>query len=305
VAITVTGVELATLPAVTVKVWLLMPAATVTFACTGNAVELLLERVTVSPPVGAFPFNVTVPVDICPEATIEGLKEIIVTTGGLTVRSAMSELPASVAVIFESLLKITGNVVTLKFALVEPAGTFTLTGTVATAILLLVKVTVTPPVGAGPVSVTVPCEVIPPATGFGFKETPPRDGGITVRVPVMFKLDPEVADTVAVIDVETGLVVAVNVCDVLPAGTVTPVGRITFGSELESDTNTPPEGAAGLITTVPIELFPPTTLAGTKLTRTTGGGRTMMFTETMIDPVLAVTVTGVGVLTAPAVTINV
>ena len=212
VAVTVTGVELATDPAVTVNVWVLEPAGTVTFACTGNAVELLLERVTESPPMGAFPLSVTVPVDICPEATIEGLKDTIVTTGGLTIRSAISVLPpASIAVILESLLKITGNVVTLNVALLEPAATFTFAWTVATAVLLLIRLTVTPPAGAGPVRLTVPCEVMPPATGLGFRLRFPRDGGMTVSVPVTFKLAPEVAETVAVVDVVTGLVVAVNV----------------------------------------------------------------------------------------------
>jgi hypothetical protein len=46
----------------------------------------------------------------------------------------------------------------------------TLAGTVAAA-LLLPKVTVTPPLGAGPLRVTVPCELLPlpPVTVVGFK----------------------------------------------------------------------------------------------------------------------------------------
>lgn len=45
---------------------------------------------------------------------------------------------------------------TVKVAEVAPAGTVTDVGTVATAVLLEVSVTTVPPVGAGPVRVTVP-----------------------------------------------------------------------------------------------------------------------------------------------------
>ena len=58
-------------------------------------------------------------------------------------------------------------VVTWKVALEAPAATVTLAGTCA-AVLLLVSVTVTPPVGAAPLSVTVPVDELPPVTIVGF-----------------------------------------------------------------------------------------------------------------------------------------
>jgi hypothetical protein len=62
--------------------------------------------------------------------------------------------------------------VTEKVVLVCPAGTVTLgADTCATAVLLLDNVTVAPPVGAGPVSVTVPLEGLPPVTLAGFRDT--------------------------------------------------------------------------------------------------------------------------------------
>ena len=64
------------------------------------------------------------------------------------------------------------------------AATVTLPGTVAAAVLLLDSVTTAPPAGAGPLSVTVPVELVPPRTEVGFKETVFRVAGVTVRVAV-------------------------------------------------------------------------------------------------------------------------
>ena len=49
------------------------------------------------------------------------------------------------------------------------AATVTLAGTWAAAVLLLDRVTNAPPTGAGPLSVTVPVEVLPPMTDAGLK----------------------------------------------------------------------------------------------------------------------------------------
>lgn len=55
---------------------------------------------------------------------------------------------------------------TVNVALVFPAGTVTLAGTIAT-LLLLDMVTTAPPAGAGPLSVTVPCPLSPPRMVVG------------------------------------------------------------------------------------------------------------------------------------------
>ena len=68
----------------------------------------------------------------------------------------------------------TALVLTVNVALVAPAATVTLDGTLATVVLLLESVTTAPPDGAAPLSVTVPVEEFPPVTLVGFTETEER-----------------------------------------------------------------------------------------------------------------------------------
>ena len=69
-------------------------------------------------------------------------------------------------------------------ALVAPSATVTLPGTEATGELLLVSVTIAPPAGAGPYSVTVPVEGFPPTTVDGLTVTEDNQRR-TVRVVVL------------------------------------------------------------------------------------------------------------------------
>src|SRR5208282_4187974 len=98
---------------------------------------LLLVRLTVIPPAGAFPLSVTVPVVTCPCTTDAGLNDSIVTTGGITVRPPDKNVPlGSVAVMRTAVLAATGSVVTLKVPLVAPPAILKLAGTVAALGLL-------------------------------------------------------------------------------------------------------------------------------------------------------------------------
>jgi len=76
-------------------------------------------------------------------------------------------------------------VVTEKVAVVDPAETLTLAGTCAAVVLLLVRDTVAPPLGAAPLSVTVPVDELPPVTLVGFRVTDDKDG--PDEVPAAFK----------------------------------------------------------------------------------------------------------------------
>ena len=77
---------------------------------------------------------------------------------------------------------VTLRVVTVKVVLVLPAGTVTLAGTVAAAVLPLVSVTTAPPEGAASFKVTVPVEDVPGITDFGLNVTDDTRSGATVRV---------------------------------------------------------------------------------------------------------------------------
>jgi hypothetical protein len=88
-------------------------------------------------------------------------------------------------------LVLTLPVCTAKVAALAPAGIVTLVGTVATEVLLLRRLTCTPPVGAGPLSVTVPCDEPPDRTVLGARLSDAKDAvdgggdtvvGCTVRV---------------------------------------------------------------------------------------------------------------------------
>ena len=84
-----------------------------------------------------------------------------------------------------TIFRLTDAVVTLKVAVMLPAGTVTFEGTAAWAELLLDKVTTKPPVGAGAVSVTVPTELLPPRTTVGLRERAESTApgwGFTVKV---------------------------------------------------------------------------------------------------------------------------
>jgi hypothetical protein len=74
---------------------------------------------------------------------------------------------------------------TAKVAVVAPAGTLTVAATEATPGLLLNSETTAPPVGAGPFSVTVPVDDVPPVTLAGVRPIEVGTGGRTVSAAVL------------------------------------------------------------------------------------------------------------------------
>ncbi len=78
----------------------------------------------------------------------------------------------------------TALVVTVKVAVVAFAGTVTVAGTWAAAVLLLDRVTAAPPAGARPDNVTVPVEEVPPITEVGLRLNAFKAGASTVKLAV-------------------------------------------------------------------------------------------------------------------------
>ena len=116
------------------------------------------------------------PVDEAPPTRLAGASATAVRlAGGLTVRVVVRLTPAKVAVSVTGVAVVTDEVVAANVALVAPAATVTLAGTV-TALLALVSATCAPPVGAGAVRVTVPVEEAPPTTLVGETATVDRVG---------------------------------------------------------------------------------------------------------------------------------
>ena len=79
----------------------------------------------------------------------------------------------------------TGAVVTLNVAVVAFGAMVTPAGTLAAAVLLLPSVTSAPPAGAGPFSVTVPVDELPPRTDVGVNDTELSVAAVTVKVAVL------------------------------------------------------------------------------------------------------------------------
>src|SRR3990172_9923934 len=223
-----------------------------------ETIGLSVDSATSAPPAGAGPFKLTVPVEEVPPVTLAGLTETAESTGGLIVR-VVFWVPLKLPVMVAEVTAPTALVFTENVAVVSPAATVTLAGTVAAA-LPLDSATTAPLAGAGPFRVTVPVEDSPPVTLAGLTETAASAGGLIVRgvFCVPFTLPVMVAEVTA----PTALVFTENVAVVSPAATVTLAGSVAAALLLDSATSAPPAGAGPLKVTVPVEDSPPATLAG-------------------------------------------
>ena len=200
----------------------------------------------------------------------------------MTVKVADSETVASFAVTFADACAVTAFVAIANVADVAPAATFALAGTV-TELKLLVSDTVVPPVGATPLSVTVPVELEPPLTEAGLRVRPVRTAGVIVS-DVPMEDEPRLAVTFAAVELATDAVAIVNVAEVAPAETVTLEGTVAALWLLANLTVNPPEGAADEILSVPVDVAPPETLVGLIDSEDSFGAVMVRVAETAVVP---------------------
>ncbi len=197
---------------------------------------------------------------------------------GVTVSVAFLVTPPAAPEMVTVEVAVTVLVVTVNDAVVAPAGTVTLAGTVATEVLLLLSVTAVPPDGAGALSVTVPVEELPPFTLVGLRaseEIATPAAGVTVSVAV-WVTEPNVAEIVTATVAETFFVVTVNEAVAAPAETVTLAGTVAaLVLLLERVTTAPADGAGEFSVTVPVEGDPPCTLGGSSASKVRLNGVTV------------------------------
>jgi hypothetical protein len=246
---------------ITVKVAVVPLAGTVTEVGTEATSKLVLESVTIAPPVGAGPVRVTVPAELArPPTTAVGERVNDFTCGAFTVSIAASWTVPRVAWIVACAVVETAVVVMEKVAEDRPAAKVTEAGTVAAA-LLEDRLTTLPPVGAMPVRVTVPVEPVPPVTEVGLIVTDESCGGFTVSAALNDPLKEAPMLTTAV--VLTARVVMVKCAEVVPDGMVTEEGGVaTTELVVDSVTTAPVNGAGPFSVTVPVLEAPPMTEFG-------------------------------------------
>jgi len=186
-------------------------------------------------------------------------------------------------------------VLTVNVADVAPDGILTVPGTVA-AVLLDESVIVSPLLGAGPLIFTVPADDAPPRTDDGFRTMLTTVGGVIVKVAdALMPLLEAVIDTV--VEDATPVVFTENVADDFPLGILTVAGTVAIALALFSFTEMPPAGAGPFKDTVPVELVPPATVGGLRLSELSAGGVTVSVPDAPTKPALEVTVTAVVLLT--------
>jgi hypothetical protein len=283
---------------VTVKVVDVDPAGIVTIAGT---VALALADViaTPKPPNWAGLLIVNVPVEGAGPTTAVGVRLTETSVGAVIVNVALPDWPLADAPIAEVVLAPTATVVTGKVVDVVPAGTVTVAGTVADA-LPEVRATDCPPVGAGPLIVTVANEGFPPTTDVGTSVTPVTTAGLTVRVAVPFTA-PVVAVMVSVLTAATAVVDTVNPMVEVPWGIVKDAGTDADGSLEANPTDMPPAGAAPVRVTEPAEEVAPVTDVGFTTTALTVGAWTVRMIVLVAPARVAVMVTGVLAATGTVV----
>ena len=198
---------------------------------------------------------------------------------------------------------LTALVLTVKVAVVEPAGTETVDGACADE-PLTDRLTVTGAFADACPIVTVPVLDDPPHTDVGLSERLLTVNGVTARTAVLFT-PLKVAVIVTFCAVVTASVVTTKVAVVAPPATVTEDGTVAAAVlELVNVITSPAETAAPPRVTVPVIFVwePPTHEVGDTETLSSGGAWTVRVAVFEVEFKVAVMVAAVVVATAVEVT---
>ncbi len=185
VAVSVAVCAELTAETVAVKLAVVAPAGIV--AVAGSVTDaLLLDRLTLSPPVGAAPLSVTVQESV-PAPVNEPLvqERLLRTTFGLNCSAKVLETLPAVAVSVAVCAELTAETVAVKVALEAPAGTKTVAGT-ETGVSLLERPTLNPPSGATPLNATVHVSVPDPVIEALLQENEVSVGVAAAPLPLRF-----------------------------------------------------------------------------------------------------------------------
>jgi hypothetical protein len=293
VAVSVTGVLVLTTLVGIANPIVLVPSGTMT-VIGGDTLTSELVSVTTTPPAGAVPEILTRPESVLPPWSVEDESTKAVTVGARTRTVPTLLMDPVEAVMLTFVSAVTGTVVTEKDTFVAPAGTTTETGTEATPGNALTNVTVVPPSGACPVSVTFPVIGAPPAALTGLNATARIAAGLIVIVSVLnapFRL---AFHGTRVSTATTGKVTG-NVAVSRPASTNTVAGAVIPARPFVTLTMQPPAGALPVSLIVPVIVVPPTgELLGNPIDNTRGA-RTFSVPATERLPVVPVTTTLVSI----------
>jgi len=213
----------------------------------------------------------------------------------VTARAVVFTTP-SVAVRVTTFVFASLKVETVKVTEAAPAGTRTVAGTEATVGSELTRVTVTPPAGAAEVSATVPTVSKPPWRFRGAMLIDLTTAAETVKVLALV-CEPTVPTIVAVESAATGCVAIRKVPEVPPGRIRMKPGTVALARSEVKVIVTPPGPAGPFNVTVPIELMPPKTVGGLKVSDVAIGEVTVNVEVTVTPSAIAESVTDASVAT--------
>jgi hypothetical protein len=243
---------------------------------------------TVHPPAGAFPVSFIVPVTVLPPTGVLLGKPIVRTRGARTFSVPVTERLPVVPVTTTLVSAPVTSVVAEKSTVVAFAGTVTDAGTLTSG-FALINVTTVPPAGAGDCNVTIPGVVKPPVTLAGVNVTVRITGVAITSVPDL--VTPlSVARIAALTFAATAFVVTVTAAFTAPAGIVTFAGTVASAMDELTSTTTPPAGAGVSMVIVAVDVLPPATDVGERVTEIGAGPRTVSDVVTVTPLFVALSV---------------